>query len=130
MTPIAVGLDLVEVARIGRMLDRKGEHALRRLLTPAEREYCVRQPLPARHVAARVAAKEATYKALQGSAAARAIGWREIEVVRGWDGRPAVALHAGAAARAEELGVTRTLLSLSHTDEHAAAVTLLLAQDG
>jgi holo-[acyl-carrier protein] synthase len=129
MTPVAVGLDLVDIARIGRMLERKGERALRRLLTPTERDYCLRQPHPARHVAARVAAKEATYKALQGSAAARAIGWREIEVVRDWDGRPAVRLHGGAARRATELGVRETLLSLSHTEEHAAAVTLLLSAE-
>lgn len=130
MTPLAVGLDLVAIARIERMLARKGEHALRRLLTARERAYCADQAVPARHVAARVAAKEATYKALQGSAAARAIGWHEIEVVRDWDGRPGIEWSGRAASRAAELGVRSILLSLSHTDDHAAAVVILLADAG
>lgn len=130
MTPVAVGLDLVAIARIKRMLSRKGEYALRRLLTERERAYCCTQHEPARHVAARVAAKEATYKALQGSAAARAIGWHEIEVVRDWDGRPSIEWYGRAAARAAELGARGILLSLSHTDDHAAAMVVLLADAG
>ncbi|MFQ6047712.1 MAG: 4'-phosphopantetheinyl transferase superfamily protein, partial [Gemmatimonadales bacterium] len=64
MSLIAVGLDLVEVERVRRLLQSKGERALRRLLTDAERDYCMAQAVPERHVAARLAAKEAAYKAL------------------------------------------------------------------
>jgi holo-[acyl-carrier protein] synthase len=73
----------------------------------------------------RLAAKEAVYKALQGSEEARGIGWRDIEVTRASDGRPDVALAGLAAARAKELGVRRVLLSLSHTHEAAVAVAVL-----
>jgi holo-[acyl-carrier protein] synthase len=96
-----------------------------RLLTAAEAEYCRSRPDPSEHVAVRLAAKEAVYKALQGSEQARGIGWRDIEVTRAVDGRPDVALTGLAAARARELGVKRVLLSLSHTHEAAVAVAVL-----
>src|SRR3989475_3197848 len=66
-----------------------------------------------------------TPRALQGSEAARGIGWREIEVIRAPDGRPDVRLTGFAAARAEQLGVERVLLSLSHTHQAAVAVVVL-----
>ncbi len=125
MSAVGVGVDLVEVARARAMLEGKGEHVYERLLTPAEAEYCRSRPDPTEHVAVRLAAKEAVYKALQGSEAARGIGWRDIEVTRAEDGRPDVALSGLAAARARALGVTRVLLSLSHTHEAAVAVAVL-----
>lgn len=125
MSAIGVGVDLVEVARVTAILADKGRRVLERLLTPAERAYCESRPDPATHVAVRLAAKEAVYKALQGTDAARGIGWREIEVVRATDGRPDVRLIGLAAARARELGVSRVLLSLSHTHEAAVAMVVL-----
>src|SRR2546430_8993176 len=107
------------------MLADKGAHVFDRLLTAAEAEYCRSRPNPAEHVAVRLAAKEAVYKALQGSEAARGIGWRDIEVVRAPDGRPDVALTGLAAQRAAELGVRRGLLSLSHTHEAAIAMAVI-----
>jgi holo-[acyl-carrier protein] synthase len=125
MSAVGVGVDLVEVKRTRTMLEGKGSHVYDRLLTVAEAAYCRSRPDPAEHVAVRLAAKEAVYKALQGSDAARGIGWRDIEVTRASDGRPDVALTGLAAARARELGVTRVLLSLSHTHEAAVAVAVL-----
>src|SRR5881392_4424380 len=125
MNAVGVGVDLVEVARARAMIADKGAHVFDRLLTPAEADYCRSRPDPAEHVAVRLAAKEAVYKALQGSEAARGIGWREIEVVRAPDGRPDVRLTGFAAARAEQLGVERVLLSLSHTHQAAVAVVVL-----
>ena len=122
---IGVGVDLVEVSRARAMLADKGAHVFDRLLTPAEAEYCRSRPDPAEHVAVRLAAKEAVYKALQGSDVARGIGWREIEVIRAVDGRPDVRLTGLAAERARELGVGRVLLSLSHTHQAAVAVAVL-----
>ena len=122
---IAVGIDMVEVARVERLLASKGDHALRKLFTDAERAYAEGKPRPALHFAARVAAKEATYKALRGTHQARAIGWRELEVTLEWDGAPTLLLHGGAARRALELGVTRVHLSLTHTASSAAAVAVL-----
>ena len=120
-----VGVDLVEIDRIERMIAERGAHVFERLLTPDERAYCEAMARPAEHVAARLAAKEAVYKALQGTVEARGIGWREIEVARQPDGRPDVVLSGRAAARARELGVTRVLLSLSHTHRTAIAMAVL-----
>ena len=125
MTAIGVGVDLVEVSRVAAIISDKGARVFERLLTPAERAYCESRPDPATHVAVRLAAKEAVYKALQGSDAARGIGWREIEVTRAADGRPDVELTGAAAVRARELGVSRVLLSLSHTHQAAVAMAVL-----
>jgi len=123
---LAVGIDLVAVARVERLLQRSGERAWERLLLPGERAYCEGMAVPARHVAARLAAKEAVYKALQGTEDARGIGWRDIEVVRDRHGRPTVALHGRAADRLREVGARQVLLSLTHTDEIAAAIAVLV----
>ncbi|HYT05901.1 MAG TPA: holo-ACP synthase [Gemmatimonadales bacterium] len=125
MSAIGVGVDLVEVSRVAAILADKGARVYERLLTPAERAYCESRPDPATHVAVRLAAKEAVYKALQGSDAARGIAWREIEVMRAADGRPDARLTGLAAERARELGVGRVLLSLSHTHQAAVAVAVL-----
>jgi holo-[acyl-carrier protein] synthase len=125
MSAVGVGVDLVEVSRTRKMLEEKGGHVYDRLLTAGEAEYCRSRPDPAEHVAVRLAAKEAVYKALQGSEEARGIGWRDIEVTRATDGRPDVSLTGLAAARAKQLGVRRVLLSLSHTHEAAVAVAVL-----
>ena len=125
MSAIGVGVDLVEVSRVAGIIADKGSRVFERLLTPAERAYCESRPDPATHVAVRLAAKEAVYKALQGSDASRGIGWREIEVTRAPDGRPAVELSGLAAARARELNVGRVLLSLSHTHQAAVAMVVL-----
>lgn len=125
MSAVGVGVDLVEVERVRRMLAEKGAHVFDRLLTSTEAGYCRSRPDPAEHVAVRLAAKEAVYKALQGSDAARGIGWREIEVTRAADGRPDVELSGVAAVRAAELQITRVLLSLSHTHQAAIAVAVL-----
>ncbi|MGH7530117.1 MAG: holo-ACP synthase [Gemmatimonadales bacterium] len=125
MTAVGVGVDLIEVSRARAMLADKGAHVFERLLTVSEAAYCRSRPDPAEHVAVRLAAKEAVYKALQGSDAARGIGWRDIEVTRAPDGRPEVTLTGLAASRAAELGVRRVLLSLSHTHEAAVAVAVL-----
>jgi holo-[acyl-carrier protein] synthase len=121
-----VGVDLVEIDRIETMIAERGAHVFERLLTVAERAYCEGMARPAEHVAARLAAKEAVYKALQGTPAARGIGWRDIEVTRQADGRPEVVLTGRAAERAQELGVARVLLTLSHTHRTAIAMAVLV----
>jgi holo-[acyl-carrier protein] synthase len=120
-----IGLDLVDIARVQRLVSAKGERALRRLFTASEAEYAAARPRPFLHLAARVAAKEAAFKALSAADGARSIGWREMEVIAGGDGRPALALHGRAAACAATLGVTRIHLTLSHSATTAGAVVVL-----
>jgi holo-[acyl-carrier protein] synthase len=122
---VGIGMDLIDIVRVERLLADRGERALRRLFTDGEAAYCLPRGEPARHFAARLAAKEATYKALAGNKLARAVGWREIEVVSEWDGRPTLALHGRAAERAAEMGVQVAMLTLTHSDASAAAVVIL-----
>lgn len=126
MTVLGLGIDLVDVSRVHRLLDRYGDRALDRLLTPHERAYCTTRAVPAVHIAARLAAKEAAFKALAGESDARRIWWTELEVRREDDGRPTLHLHGKASARAERLGVRSSLLSLTHERGHAAAVVILI----
>ena len=121
-----IGLDLADIDRIARVLGRHPVRARERLFTEGERAYCDRRAEPARHFAARFAAKEAAYKALSGTEEARHIHWQDIEVVNSpLDGRPTLRLHGRAAARAEELGCTRVHVTLTHSDLVAAAVVVL-----
>ena len=125
---LAVGIDLVDIDRVEQLLRRHGDRALRRLLTEDERIYCGSMPRPAQHVAARLAAKEASYKALQEAGDARAVGWLDSEVVLNGDGRPNLALHGRAKAAADRLEASGALLSLTHSAHSAAAVVILLGE--
>ena len=122
---IGIGIDLVEVERVQRMLDSHGERLLQRLFTEGERQYSLGMARPALHLAVRLAAKEAAFKALSGTEGARGIGWSEIEVKRDALGRPSVTFHGRAAMRAEELAVARCHCSLTHTESNATAVVVL-----
>jgi holo-[acyl-carrier protein] synthase len=116
-----VGIDLLEIERLERALARRPRLA-ERLFTDAERAYAARRARPAMHLAARFCAKEAVTKAL----ALPSFEPREVEVVGGGDGPPAVRLTGRAAARAGELGV-RVEISLTHSDTTAGAVALGVA---
>lgn len=120
-----VGIDLVEIARVERMLADKGERVLARLFTEAEVAYALARARPAMHLAARLAAKEAAFKALAGSDEARLIGWREVEVVPREGNSPELLFHGRAEARMRELEIRSVWVSLTHTDSSAAAVVVL-----
>ena len=125
MNVLGVGIDLVDIHRVVEMLERREEQALHKLLTPAEREFVMAQPVPARHFAARIAAKEAVYKALQSLPDARGVGWQEIEVLRSVEGRPSVKLHGLAAELDRTQGPLIIELSLSHSEMTAGAVAVV-----
>jgi holo-[acyl-carrier protein] synthase len=123
---LGVGIDLVDLDRIARMLSDKGEHAMGRLFTPEERAYLGTRPDPTGNAAARIAAKEAVYKAMQSLPGARAIGWRDIEVTRDAEGRPAIRLHGLAERLAqEEVGGVTVQVSLTHSATAAGAVAVV-----
>jgi holo-[acyl-carrier protein] synthase len=122
---VGIGVDLVHIARVERLLSSKGHRALERLFTEEERGYALARMEPARHLAARIAAKEATFKALSGNAQARAISWREMEVVIDAHGRPELVLHGLAHERAQQLAIARTWLTLTHDGATAAAFVVL-----
>lgn len=116
-----IGLDLLEIERLERALDRRPALA-ERLFTAGERQYAASRARPGQHLAARFCAKEAVAKALGMSA----WSWLDVEVVSD-GGAPAVALHGAAADRAASLGVG-VQISLTHTRGAAAAVAITVAQ--
>jgi holo-[acyl-carrier protein] synthase len=122
---LGLGIDLVEIARVERIIGERGERALARLFTEAEVAYARQRARPAMHLAARIAAKEAAFKALAGSADARLIGWREVEVVARPGGPPTLVFHGRADFRAREIGVQHVHVSLTHTGQTAGAVVVL-----
>ena len=125
MNVIGVGVDLVDLERVSRLLSDKGAHAMHRFFTDEERAYLATRPDPTGHAAARIAAKEAVYKALQSLPGARAVGWRELEVTRDPDGRPAIRLHGLAAQLAAEHGGLLVQVSLTHSATSAGAVAVV-----
>lgn len=124
---VGVGLDLVEIARVDRMIASLGDRMFARLFSAGEAGYIQSKPLPGQHAAVRLAAKEAAFKALAGNELARRISWRDVEVVSDDRGIPSILLHGVAEERARELGVSRIHVSLSHTQGMAGAVVILSA---
>jgi holo-[acyl-carrier protein] synthase len=125
---LGVGIDDIEVERMSRGL-RKESGLKERLFTPDEIRYCEGQRHAAMHFAARFAAKEAFAKAL-GTGISGGMTFREIEVVRDTDGRPGIRLHDRACRGAEERGVGRIHVSLTHTRGRAAAIVILETGEG
>ena len=112
-----VGIDIIKVERIRASIERFGERFSKRVLTPGEQRYVRMRP---ETFAGRWAAKEAVSKVL--GLGVRGIGWRDIEVERLPTGQPSVRLHGRAAARAEQLGMDRIALSISHESDYAVAI--------
>ncbi len=127
---LGVGIDLVELARVRRILGRRREQAMAKFLSDSERAYVESRPDPVPHLAARIAAKEAVYKALQSLPGCRGVGWREIEVWRDDAGKPSAVLNGLAASAIAAHGPIQVHLSLTHTHLTACAVAVLERRDG
>jgi holo-[acyl-carrier protein] synthase len=117
---LGMGVDIAEVPRIQVAIERHGETFLRRLYTAAEREYCEGFKNKYERYAGRFAAKEAAMKAL-GTGWRRGVRWVDFEVVRELGGRPTIRLDGEAKRIAEEMGVKRIALSITHTEAMALA---------
>ncbi|MCO5214869.1 MAG: holo-ACP synthase [Thermomicrobiales bacterium] len=113
---IAVGTDIIEIARIKRSIDDFGDRFLKRCYTERERQWYGNRP---NELAARFAAKEATSKALGTGIVG--IRWQEMEVLPNRRGKPILILHGRAAERARQLGLTDFSVSLTHSRTDAMA---------
>jgi holo-[acyl-carrier protein] synthase len=123
---LGIGVDMVEVERIQHSLDRFGERFMKRVFTEGEIAYCLSMKFPARHFAARFAAKEAVSKAF-GTGVGKAMGWRDIDVHKKKSGEPFLVLHGGAESLAKERAMKSAWISLSHTEHHAVAMVVIEA---
>jgi holo-[acyl-carrier protein] synthase len=121
---VGSGIDVVEIARVERVLGRRGGRFERRVFTPQEVAACHRFARPGPHFALRFAAKEAVMKAV-GTGWARGVRWVDIETLPGVGGGLGLALHGPVAEHARRLGSTRPHLSVARSRSHAFAVVVL-----
>ena len=120
-----LGIDIIRVDRIVKALEKHGRRFPLRILTPAEDAYVRDRP---ENLAGRWAAKEAVSKVL--GLGVRGVGWREIEIVRLPTGQPTVRLHDRALRRAQQLGMERIAVSISHEHEYAVAIAFGVRTEG
>jgi holo-[acyl-carrier protein] synthase len=121
---LGTGIDLIEVARIAASHEKFGERFVNRILLPDEIAYCLQHRKPAPFLAARFAAKEAVSKAF-GTGIGAALGWQDVEVRRKESGEPFVVLHGKGAELFAARGAKKLHLSLTHTENYAAATAIL-----
>lgn len=116
---LAVGVDILEVERLARGMERYGARFCDRFFTVREQEQCGGR---AASLAGRFAVKEAVGKAL--GTGIGDVAWKEIEVVSDERGRPGLVLHGAAAQLAAENGLDEWAVSVSHTRTHAVGMAV------
>lgn len=121
---LGTGIDIIEVTRIRASYEKFGERFALRILVGGELEYCLSHKDPAPFIAARFAAKEAVSKAF-GTGIGAYIGWHDIEVRRRESGEPYLVLHGKGQELFHSREATRIHISLSHTLQHATAISIL-----
>lgn len=122
-----IGVDLCEVDRMEAAIARHGERFLARVYTQAERDYCDSKANRIERFAGRFAAKEAAMKAI-GTGWSSGVAWRDFEVSRAASGQPVIVFHGVAKKVAVAMGVTRALVSITHTRSMAMAQVVLEAE--
>ena len=116
---IPVGIDIIEIHRVEQAILSWQDSFLRRIYTEAELKNCHNR---ASSLAARFAAKEAVMKAL--GTGAKGVSWRDIEILVNSEGAPVVQLHDRAERKAEENGIAKLSVTMSHCKEYAVAFVI------
>lgn len=119
-----IGVDIVDIERVNRLLERYGDRFVRRVFTEAEGEYAKRSMKPAERLAGRFAVKEAAMKAF-GTGKSHGILWRDVETLRGRMGRPEVKLHGNAQKILKKLSCNNLHVSIAHDGGKAVAFVIL-----
>ena len=123
-----IGVDLVQIPRMRRVVERWQDRFLRRVFTDAELAYCRKRRDPVPHLAARFAAKEAALKAL-GIGLRLGVSWRELEVRRERGQAPVLLLSGKSLKIGQALGGRRLLVSLTHDGDYALAQCVLVGDE-
>lgn len=127
MRIVATGIDLIECGRIRELWERHGSRVTDRLLTPAEWAYVQSHKDFVPRLAGRFAAKEAILKVL-GTGWRGGIAWRDMEILNDRSGAPCVTLTGECARVAERLGISGIFISITHTENFAAATATGVAE--
>jgi holo-[acyl-carrier protein] synthase len=115
------GVDIIEIKRIAKSIERLGQHFLDRLFTHKEQAYCLRYQASERHFAGRFAAKEAISKAI-GTGIGEELGWHDVEILNDDNGRPYVVLSDSIKS---VCGDAQISVSISHNHEQAVAFAIV-----
>jgi holo-[acyl-carrier protein] synthase len=115
-----IGIDLIEIDRVKKSLDRHGNHFLNRLFSIKEQDYCLKFKDPSPHLAGRFAAKEAIVKALGVGFGAK-IRWSDIEILNDTEGKPIVSFSSHII---DQFGHPKVMISISHSENYATAVAI------
>jgi len=123
------GIDIVETARIKKLVEEHGKHFLDRVFTPVEQAYCARNPKRYfEHLSGRFAAKEAVLKVI-GTGWRGGIAWTDIVIRPEPSGQPKIALSGECLRIAVEQGISRWHVSISHIETHATASAIGMRGD-
>lgn len=122
---VGLGTDIIEIVRIGEMIEKHGELFLQKVYTEAEIRYCQTKRGALQHYAGRWAAKEAIMKAL-GTGFTKGVGWQDLEVLNQRSGQPVVRLSGGAERVADLLGIDQILITISHCKAYATATAIAM----
>ena len=128
MNILGIGTDIIEVPRIGKMIEQHGELFLHRVYTEREIRYCQARKHAIEHFAGRWAAKEAILKAI-GTGWARGICWTDMEIRRDASSGPKVLVRGGARDAAIARGIGEILVSISHCRTYATATAIAMPLD-
>jgi len=115
---LGTGIDIIEIERIQKAIDRWGEHFLKHVFTDKEITHVQKYKFPAQHYAVRFAAKEAVYKAMSD----KYIGWKDIEILNDGDGKPYCIYHKNDFKH-------HILISLSHSQNYAVANAIIAQRE-
>jgi holo-[acyl-carrier protein] synthase len=126
---VGIGVDIVDVSRVQKLVERYGDRFVRRVFTDEEARYAMESANPAERLAGRFAVKEAVLKAF-GTGKSQGILWRDVETVRGSKGRPVVRLHGKAVRWARWKGGDILHVSIAHDAGKAMGFVILERSGG
>ena len=130
MPIVGHGIDIVETARIRKLVEDHGQHFLDRCFTQREQAYCNGHPKRYyEHLAGRFAAKEAVLKVL-GTGWRGKIAWTDMEILNEASGKPVLTLSGECERLAGEMEIARWMISISHIETHATASAIGLRGRG
>lgn len=121
---LGIGTDIIEVKRVGDIVQRHGDRFVRRIFTETEIGYCSARKNSAMHYAGRFAAKEAAFKAM-GRGWGGEVSWRDVEVVNLPSGAPQIFFYGKALETITQMNMVRAFVTISHIEEFATAVVVI-----
>lgn len=123
-----IGVDLVEIARLQRAIERWGDRLVERLFTARELVYCKIKKKGYYHsLAGKFSAKEALWKAL-GARGIQGLSWKNLEVLNDHQNKPYFAKTEALQKRLAARGIKEVFLSITHTRAYALALVILIEE--